>query len=154
MQQAAIARLVHQILPMAAALSVACAYAGTPAIDNRLFSLDLPAGWTINAAAENVSSMPEGSLQAMHITPGPYMASQNITADGPDRIVGMKHVGHHVGISWMAILPPLEKARLANFQKVAQGFLTLPLDSVPHSRVTNWLAWPAPQASLARTASG
>ncbi len=32
--------------------------------------------------------------------------------------------------------------------------VTLPLDSVPHSRVTNWLAWPEPQASLARTAPG
>ena len=32
--------------------------------------------------------------------------------------------------------------------------LTLPLESVSHSRVTNWLAWPEPQTSLARTASG
>ena len=32
--------------------------------------------------------------------------------------------------------------------------LTLPLESVPHSRVTNWLAWVEPQASLARTAPG
>ena len=32
--------------------------------------------------------------------------------------------------------------------------VTLPLESVSHSRVTNWLAWPERQASLARTASG
>ena len=32
--------------------------------------------------------------------------------------------------------------------------LTLPLESVPHGRVTNWLAWPEPYASLARTAPG
>ena len=32
--------------------------------------------------------------------------------------------------------------------------VTLPLESVPHSRVTNWPAWPEPQASLARTAQG
>ncbi|MDO9482002.1 MAG: hypothetical protein Q7J66_15520, partial [Hydrogenophaga sp.] len=30
--------------------------------------------------------------------------------------------------------------------------LTLPLKSVPHSRVTNWLAWPEPRASFSRTA--
>jgi hypothetical protein len=34
------------------------------------------------------------------------------------------------------------------------GPMTVPVNSVPHSRVTNWLAWPEPQASLARTAQG
>jgi hypothetical protein len=32
--------------------------------------------------------------------------------------------------------------------------MTLPLEFVPHSGVTNWLAWPEPHASLARTALG
>ena len=32
--------------------------------------------------------------------------------------------------------------------------LTLPLESVSHSRVTNWLAWPEPRASFSRSASG
>ena len=34
------------------------------------------------------------------------------------------------------------------------GRVTLPLESVSHSRVTNWPAWPEPQASLARSAPG
>ena len=32
--------------------------------------------------------------------------------------------------------------------------VTLPLESVPHSRAMNWPAWPERHASLARTASG
>ena len=32
--------------------------------------------------------------------------------------------------------------------------LTLPLESVSHSRVTNWLAWPEPRASFSQSASG
>ena len=32
--------------------------------------------------------------------------------------------------------------------------VTLPLESVSHNRVTNWLAWVEPQASFARTESG
>ena len=32
--------------------------------------------------------------------------------------------------------------------------LTLPLESVPHSRAMNWPAWPERHASLVRTASG
>jgi hypothetical protein len=37
---------------------------------------------------------------------------------------------------------------------LADEVLTLPLESVPHSRVTNWLALVDGQASLSRTSSG
>src|SRR6218665_3519426 len=39
-------------------------------------------------------------------------------------------------------------------RSVPRAVVTLPLESVPHSGVTNWLAWPEPHASLARTAPG
>jgi hypothetical protein len=37
---------------------------------------------------------------------------------------------------------------------VSRRSVTLPLESVPHSRVTNWPAWPEPHASFSRTVSG
>ena len=52
----------------------------------------------------------------------------------------------HGGIDWAAVA----RSAWGN----AWDTMTLPLESVPHSRVTNWLAWVEPQASFARTASG
>ena len=57
---------------------------------------------------------------------------------------------------YLAILPRSADPKWATAQglRFVAISLTLPLESVSHSRVTNWLAWPEPQTSLARTASG
>jgi len=48
----------------------------------------------------------------------------------------------------------LEQHQLAERILASVNELTLPLESVSHSRVTNWLAWPEPRASFSRSASG
>ena len=59
-------------------------------------------------------------------------------------------IGRSPGCSILITINP--NGRLT-FQ-VDASVLTLPLKSVPNSRVTNWLAWVDWQASLARTSSG